>query len=370
MLHILLLRFSYRFTKCENLIYFDYIGNGGLVAQNQVFQDYSNDLAGILPFAKTRSRWDAWRLPGHGEVTRETCGHLFWKGCLETHAHFGEHQGKGYAKRARRCCRKASCPMCYEKWAFLEGHRAVRRISQYVTRMKPIHVIISPGVRDMELSYDALKDKMYSIAKAIGIVGGLAIIHPFRSICKLCQKDKDHCDCGEAGVYEWYVSPHFHLVCYGWVKGEVVGSIFESEGWVCKNLGVRQSVASTIGYQLSHAGVHMPESGSCSVHGSDHVACRLANKFPFPNPPDCEIVSGEKKKATVVWFGALSYNKLKVDKSVMDEKDRCILCNGELREIRFTMCDLSLWESQFKENDEVFLDPEGWEYKPKVGWYG
>lgn len=238
-------------------------------------------------------------------------------------------------------------------------------MSQYRTKLKPIHVIVSPGPKDVELPFDDLKDKMYSLVSKVGVVGGMAIIHPFRSLCEVCQKDKERCSCGDAQNLNWYVSPHFHLVCYGWVKGSVVGAIYESEGWIIKNLGVRDTLAGTITYQLSHAGVHMPQEAHCSVHKEDKDACRLANAYPFPNPPDCVFLEKESKKATVVWFGDLSYNRLKVDKSIMNQKDHCPICESELQEIVFTMYVADF--TGVPEHSEFFDDPEGWEYLAPVG---
>lgn len=336
------------------------------MAQSQVYSTFSNDVGGILPVTKSSlSRWSSWFLPGKGS-SRESCGEYFWKGCLNLDAHHStEHSGKIYRKRCRRSCGRAQCPVCYQKWASLEGHRAVRRMAQFKTNLREIHVIVSPGVSDIEKPFDDLKDKMYSLVKRVGIIGGMAIIHPFRSICKVCQRDKERCNCGDSGDFEWFVSPHFHLVCYGWVNGSAVGSVFQNEGWIIKNLGVRDTVAGTITYQLSHAGVHMPDNSvNCSVHGRDSDACRLANAYPFPNPPDCVISEKESKKATIVWFGALSYNKLKVDKSIMHQKELCPICESELQEIVFTKYNADF--SDVPEHAEFFDEPDGWEYLAPV----
>lgn len=342
------------------------MGSGTHKAVLEVLDEQiKNDLAGILPIAKSSlSQWGAWILPGHGE-SREDCGQCRIMGCLETQNHHGDHEGQAYWKAEGRSCRRAECPVCYEKWASAEGHRAVRRMMQYKTRMKPIHVIMSPSVGDFELSYDELKEKMYSVAKEIGVIGGLSIIHPWRSICKLCQNDKDFCECGEAQVLEWYLSPHFHLVCYGWVKGEIVGSMYEREGWIVKNLGVRQSMAATIAYQLSHAGVSKPRKDKCPVHGDDKESCELEMILSVHKGGKTR----ETKKATVTWFGDLSYNRLKVDKEIMSEKPKCPLCEAELHEIVFTAYQIE-YDQVFERGKEYFGDVFGWEYlKPPPSPY-
>jgi len=48
------------------------------------------------------------------------------------------------------------------------------------------------------------------------------------------------------------VSPHFHILGYGWVHH--VKENYESNGWIVKNLGIRNSVRATAHYQLSHCG--------------------------------------------------------------------------------------------------------------------
>ncbi len=52
---------------------------------------------------------------------------------------------------------------------------------------------------------------------------------------------------------EWIVRPHFHILGFGWVIN--TKKISDSDGWVIKNKGLRDSLHSTIYYQLSHAGV-------------------------------------------------------------------------------------------------------------------
>lgn len=329
-----------------------------------VEQTFANDISGILPLGKV-DLWHHWLLAGGRSVSGEQigqpkhdCGTYYMKGCLEGSLHKGDHAGKGYFLPAQRTCKRGECPTCYNKWAGREANRAMRRMAQFKTRFKPIHVVISPSVADASVDYSLLRDKMYDIAQEVGVIGGLAIIHPFRSLCRQCQKDKDFCECYES-VFDWYVSPHFHLVCYGWIKGEAVGSMYEREGWVVKNLGLRDSVVGTIAYQLSHAGVHHA-GGYCPVHGLNMHEHDLAQEYPFGRPIECRLLDHETKKHTIVWFGALSYNKLKVDKSLMDEKEKCPLCEGALFPVVFVNYDIDY--EQFKDRGEFFADVDGWEY--------
>jgi len=267
------------------------------------------DLNGTLPIAKS-SIWNGWALPGHGDQYHD-CGFFYWKGCLNLSAHNVQtvdgknYQGKIYAKGYRRSCGRAECPICYEKWASMAGHRASKRLQSYKARYrKPVHVIISPSQEDFDsLSYSSLRKKVILTLKNAGLVGGLLIVHPFRK-------------------YEgdWKISPHFHVIGYGWIKN--TSEIFEKTGYLVKNLGVRNSVRSTILYQLSHAGV-------------------------------------KKDIHTITWYGELSYNKLKFE--FVQEKEICPICQGELYAISWVLTDRG--PPIPEKEEEFFIDAEGWAEK-------
>jgi hypothetical protein len=130
------------------------------------------------------------------------------------------------------------------------------------------------------------------VARAAGLRGGCLIFHPWR----------EHKDETGRGLGDWFWSPHFHIVGYGWISQ----TAYARTGWVVKNHGLRKSVYETLSYQLSHAGVHMPQKGILPV------------------------AKGSKphKFCTLVWFGCCSYNKLKVAKRV--ERATCPECGYEL----------------------------------------
>jgi hypothetical protein len=92
-----------------------------------------------------------------------------------------------------------------------------------------------------------------------------------------------------------------------------------------KNLRIRKTLDGTIFYQLSH--------------------CGISEKFH-----------------TVTWFGALSYNKLKV---IYKEPDApvCELCHGKLRQVLWIgEGDMPLPDV---EGAGFLDDPGGWMYVPK-----
>jgi len=282
-------------------------------------EGWGADVDGILPIAKS-TLWQNWSLPGHGESYRD-CGDWRYKGCLNVEGHAVHrldcvsYEGKVFVKRYRRSCDRAECPICYEKWASRAAFRAERRLKQYCSGYRrPIHVIVSPSQVDCDsLDYAELRLKAYNILKKVGIEGGVCIVHPFRE-----NEDKS-----------WYLSPHFHFVCYGWIRN--VGAMYEKEGWIVKNLGIRKSVYATLHYQLTHAGVHRPSE-------------------------EAKFFEKEGKKATITWFGALSYNKLKVEEE--EGKEKCPVCEKPLVALKWIHWDRP--PPLPEEEGEYFVDPEGW----------
>lgn len=192
-----------------------------------------------------------WKLPGTG-IKNETCG--LWKtvGCDNV---FGHPENKKFVKHSKISCFRAKCEYCWlEKWLSRESSRATQRIENYIDvfkhlqfarsshlqrkYLKPIHVIVSPSWNDKFIPFDKLKEKVRKLINQAGIEGGLMIYHPFSLDSKTRQ---------------WVVRPHFHIVGFGWVVD--TKKIADSDGWVIKNKGLRDSLHSTIYYQLSHTGV-------------------------------------------------------------------------------------------------------------------
>ena len=93
--------------------------------------------------------------------------------------------------------------------------------------------------------------------------------------------------------WEWYYSPHFHILGFGWINDTAEN--YKKNGWLVKNLGQRDSTFATFWYQLSHAG----------IKSHNHA---------------------------LTWFGDLSYSKLKVPDNEEDE-DLCPYCNEKIREL-------------------------------------
>lgn len=150
----------------------------------------------------------------------------------------------------------------------------------------PIHVIVSPSWKDKKLDYGELKQKVVSLLDELGIRGGMMIYHPF----KFDKKEK-----------MWKVNPHFHVVGFGWLNTDLFQNMLNNsdsvngksyERWVVKNLGLRNSLHSTVYYQLSHVGF-------------------------------------AKGVQSVTWFGELSY-RAKYSKKIKVEQEKdtefCVFC--------------------------------------------
>jgi hypothetical protein len=240
-----------------------------------------------------------WDLPGHGKSYFD-CGQIQFKGCdhVENHDH-----GKVFGRWFKRNCRRKSCPKCFEGWASAEAERALIRMASFASgsreverlikwhkvemvknpkskakfhrdlvvdleklanpkSFRAIHVVLSPSKVDCKKAkrYDGyldLRKVAYEIAKNHGLYGGSMIVHPYRLRCSRCHSRifdyQKSCRKCHGSKFEWFFSPHFHIVGYGWIRN--VKSGFSKHGWIVKNLRVRKSVFATFQYLLSHAGV-------------------------------------------------------------------------------------------------------------------
>nr|AIF11838.1 hypothetical protein [uncultured marine thaumarchaeote KM3_53_F08] len=202
----------------------------------ELFQDYKTP-KGIMKKIH-------WKLPSTKEKNI-TCGKFKTLGCFNL---MGHPDNQAYIQHTKLSCFRSACEYCWmEKWLARESRRSTLRIEKYESVMKqlgktrfnkPIHVIVSPSWNDKFMRYDLLKKKCREILDKAGIKGGLLIYHPF----KLDKKKM-----------KWVCMPHFHVVGFGWLLDNNKNT--DKQGWVIKNKGVRQSLHSTIYYQLSHAGV-------------------------------------------------------------------------------------------------------------------
>jgi len=222
---------------------------------------------------------EGWRLP----TTKEPhywCGLWKTEGCLNRIEH--EKLGKGkrvYVKNYQRSCYRGACRTCYRKWIAREANKATRRIEAYanLSKQKPIHVLLSVPGYEYHKPVKEFREKMRLIINKINLKGAMVIFHPFRF------KDS---------IRQYYYSPHFHLVGFGYLQG--IREAFSKYGWFIKFLGVRESVFQTVSYLMSHCGI-------------------------------------KKHNHTVTWLGSLSYSKLRIEKE--PPLTHCPVCGRKFVEI-------------------------------------
>lgn len=290
------------------------LGKPETVSRNTARQKGS----GILLYSQS-SFSTLFALTGSGE-SELGCGTFFVKGCLNVSKHKGSNlfgvdmTNKAYLEVHKLSCHRQVCPICWKEWASREVDRASQRLRAFSLKgriLKPIHVTVSVPHADYALSLEKMRVKVYRALKKVHFLGGMMIFHPKR-------KDKQ--------TNSWYFSPHFHVIGYGWLLDVRQNYLFS--GYVVKNIGVRKNIEGVIWYQLSHAGV-------------------------------------DSKHHTITWFGALSYNKLRVKY----EKEECVcpLCSEKL--VKLIWCgkgDPPKIDTIGPVTVGFFDDPSNWKHEPHV----
>ena len=225
--------------------------------------------------------YDGWHLPGQREK-RDFCGDWSFLGCLNHEKHLN---GQIFLKPFQKSCFRADCEKCCFKWLGREASKSFKRMKKYEKQSKKIakHIIISVPLWDSYKPKKEISKKVYKILKEVKGDSGLVIFHPFR----LAKHDII-----ERGIKknDWFYSPHYHVIGFGWVDGVV--EAFSKYGYVIKNLGKRKSLFGTIYYQLSHCGI-------------------------------------KKHNHALTYFGECSYSKLKLDKDE-SEIEKCPYCKEKL----------------------------------------
>lgn len=309
-----------------------------------------------------------WDLPGHGRALVD-CGKIIVLGCDNVEKH---PDNMNFGRMRKNNCRRKQCPTCFEGWATAEGERSLIRLASSVVGVKtvresifrlkvekrkeprqifhkaltselevmvnskhgrkPIHVVLSPpeGLIDETVKgYRFGRRMAYRIAKESGLIGGCVVFHPYRLKCAKCggtiedyRKQCSECGCSD---FEWFFSPHFHVVAFGWLSCIKEGYL--RHGWVVKGLGVRESVFWTMRYLLSHAGV------STFFHAT-------------------------------TWFGELAYNRLIRVVKNLDLREICPYCEKTLIPMKWTHGLDRPPDLEYSEEDpylnEFLADKEDW----------
>ena len=252
-----------------------------------------------------------WKLPSTKEK-KDSCGEFKTLGCFNLAGH---PNNQALIQHTKLSCFRSACEYCWlEKWLARESRRATLRIEKYQKVIKqidhkrfvnPIHVIVSPSWKDKFMRFDLQKKRCRELLSQAGIHDGLIIYHPF-SLDKKKMK--------------WISRPHFHVIGFGWVHD--TKKISDENGWVIKNKGVRESLHSTIYYQLSHAGV------------ADHIH-------------------------SVTWFGDLGYRSKYAELirvPAEEPNDNCDFCGKILVNATFVPTDRPPPDKEFI----GLVDPHDW----------
>ncbi len=191
-----------------------------------------------------------------------------------------------YAKGFRRNCLRMECPKCNDREidngksmdvARSRAKKINKRFRQYQFKNPQMkkhwsvkHFLVSPRRQEgyANEDYKEMRKRAYELVKSIDIRGGVMIFHPFRRREQGKRYSLDNIR----------VSPHFHVIGYGNVKGLDTKKVYYESGWLIKNFGKR-NITKTAYYLLSHCGVDKTQ-----------------------------------RKKSIVWFGDLSYRKLAINK--------------------------------------------------------
>jgi len=249
--------------------------------QDSVIEDYINNSANFKTV-----QYLGFRMPGsNNEPKKETCGQWGYRVCQNTSCHPG---GMEYAERFQVSCFDALCPTCKGAWAHRQSKTATIKLKKYSKKFHTPakHLTWSPDPNNpkfVEMGIKKLRKACRIDLKAVGFKGGMIVLHMFR------DKEID-------GRKFWYVSPHFHIIGFGWIEG--TKEMSAKSGAIVRNLGVRDSIYNTVLYQLSHASI-------------------------------------KKGVQTVTWVASLSYNKGESSKE--DNSLCCPYCDDRLAVLQTTV---------------------------------
>lgn len=199
--------------------------------------------------------FDGYKLPAQGSYNQYCQKWVSW-GCSNTKFH---PENKHYAQHEVKTCKRSHCPKCFESWINRQANRSARRFMKFAGKRKFYfrHVILSPP-QDVakKMRYAELKLWLDEALKLANIKTCAVFFHPFRF--------KDY----HKRLPE--VSPHFHLISYGYITDteKFTTSMLELDGinnrkvyghkWYIENKGdlVKDiDIFNCTRYLLSHTGV-------------------------------------------------------------------------------------------------------------------
>jgi hypothetical protein len=290
------------------------------------------DWRGVLLMASEVVR-SVYRLPGHGDKTRDTCGK--WNdrtfGCLNVEEHgvafdsYGNlvnHSGKIYVRPVVMSCNKPSCPICWKRWAKKQARRTAERLLE-ASKIHGVveHIVDSPPRWEWGSDVDVLYHIAIDRARARGVIGGSIIYHELRY----------------TRSRGWYFSPHFHIL--GFLNGgyrcrkckhfvlrsaEVCGKCCGFEGLTRRLNLMDGHIVKVLEERKKAYGSNKPNIEGTAKYELGHASYKV-----------------DAKRANVVrYFGVVSYRRLKV----VPAKEPCLCphCKRELVEIKYVGDDANV----------------------------
>lgn len=299
----------------------------------------------ILPYAQSSFWW----LPGHGHA-KPDCGKIKAKKCDNVSQH---PDGKSFGRYYKKTCLAKDCPVCAEAWSARNAEHGVLRITTFLkgaewvdgaiaeARLQTaglprkefhktlinflehgikhdsvpvVHWVASPGrdVMATKENFAGLRKEAYRELQKAGALGGTVEPHPYRLRCRKCDvaipEYAENCPRCGGHNFRWMPSLHFHFAGFSRFKGgraEDTSEIYDQDGWVVRNFGVRKSVFWTLQYLLSHAGVFR----------------------------DAENGFKQKKFNVSTWIGELSFGKKLDVPKIIEERELCPLCGAILMQM-------------------------------------
>jgi hypothetical protein len=249
---------------------------------------------------------------GKGSVTSPSCG-LFrnrFLGCsnVKLHDRIGldgvHYRGKVYMEPTFFSCHRASCPTCYESWAYREAVQIAERLNEASKVYgEVLHIVVSVPIRDYGLSYEALRVKAKKALEVRGVVGAVMIFHGER-------KNR---------VHHRYWSPHWH--CLGFI----------SDGYGhCRSCGVSPNVdgcGGCGGFEDRTRTFYLSDGFIVKVIHPKFVV-RDVRGTAFYQLSHASYAVGVERFHVSTWYGVVSYRKLHF--KVPIRKRVCPICGSDL----------------------------------------
>ena len=226
-----------------------------------------------------------WRLVGTKKAY-SWCGMWASEGCLDYKKHAKNgHGSRIFIKQFKRGCFRRDCKICYTRWVARQSHAAEARISKYSKLNK-----MSPKhIRIYAGDYD--KEKISAITSRIGCIGGVVVYSHFERV----------------GL-RFIINPHYDIITFGSIRISDVSSRYNCVVSLMQMNSVLQTLTSVL---------------------SD--------------------TSLRDRHYTFIWFGMLSYSKLKFQKPAKSQSG-CPFCGKDLVSVypkRDTVVYSGTWQGKF-----------------------